>query len=79
MPKSTSVAPARFVPVIVTVVPPPKAPLGGETPVIVGVAVVSKLVGRGSRRSAWAGDHGHVDRAGAGGDRRRDLRGRDHR
>ena len=38
VPKSTFVALARFVPVIVTVVPPAEGPAAGLTPVTVGAA-----------------------------------------
>ena len=36
LPKRTLLAPAKFVPVIVTAVPPPVGPLFGLTPVTVG-------------------------------------------
>ena len=38
-PNLTSLAPVRFVPVIVTVVPPPAGPLVGETFVTVGAGM----------------------------------------
>jgi hypothetical protein len=39
-PKFTAVAPARFVPVIVTDVPPVKNPVAGLTPVTAGAGTV---------------------------------------
>ena len=40
-PNITAVTPLRFAPEIVTVVPPPSGPDGGETPVTVGWAPLS--------------------------------------
>ena len=39
VPNSTAVAPLKFAPVMITVVPPATSPLDGETPVTAGVAV----------------------------------------
>ena len=63
VPNSTAVAPVRFVPVIVTVVPPAVGPDVGLTPVTVGAADVGELVGRRGGRGAAGGGHRHVDRA----------------
>ncbi len=49
VPKSTAVAPVKFVPVIVTSVPPAAGPLVGLRPVTAGARDVDELVGSRGR------------------------------
>ena len=44
LPKSTAVAPVKFVPVMTTLVPPPARPLVGLSPVTVGAHTVCTTV-----------------------------------
>ena len=61
-PNSTAVAPARLVPVMVTLVPPPVGPAVGLIELTVGLEV-GELVGRRGRRDPAGCGDGHVDRA----------------
>ena len=75
VPNFTAVAPVRFVPVIVTAVPPGAGPDVGEIDVTAGRHDVSELV-RGQRRRRAAGRrHADIDGACAGWRGGRDLRG----
>ena len=65
VPKSTAVAPAKSVPVMVTEVPPGSSPAVGLSRGDSRRGHIGERIGRGGGRRPTRSGHGDVDRAGA--------------